>query len=103
MQVLQAWKTYVAKCTGQLSLLSYLMMLAGTLARIYTSIQETGDTMVVLIYVTAAACNTLLVAQLVYYPTEPSGVSGASERAGGEGGKGAGNGAEKRKKPLKAD
>ena len=48
-------------------MITVYMLLFGSTARIFTSIQETGDTMVVLTYVVAAICNAIVAAQFVYY------------------------------------
>ncbi|XP_074658129.1 mannose-P-dolichol utilization defect 1 protein-like isoform X2 [Tubulanus polymorphus] len=53
--------------TGQLSAITLLLLFAGSLARIFTSIQETGDNLIIVTYVVASVCNGLLVLQLVYY------------------------------------
>ncbi|XP_061525021.1 LOW QUALITY PROTEIN: mannose-P-dolichol utilization defect 1 protein-like [Phycodurus eques] len=53
--------------TGQLSALTVAILFAGSLARIFTSVQETGDTLLVVTYVVSVACNGLIVAQVLYY------------------------------------
>ncbi|KAJ1519924.1 hypothetical protein ONE63_004161 [Megalurothrips usitatus] len=53
--------------TGQLSAATVLMMLAGSLARIFTLQQETGDELLVLVYIVAATLNGITAAQLAYY------------------------------------
>ncbi len=53
--------------TGQLSAVSVWLMTAGSLARIFTSIQETGDQLIILNYVASSAVNLILTLQLFYY------------------------------------
>ncbi|XP_061664783.1 mannose-P-dolichol utilization defect 1 protein-like isoform X2 [Syngnathoides biaculeatus] len=53
--------------TGQLSALTVAILFAGSLARIFTSVQETGDTLLVVTYVVSVACNGLIAAQVLYY------------------------------------
>lgn len=43
------------------------LQLGGTLARIFTSIQETGDQLVILSFVVAAALNGVIFAQMLLY------------------------------------
>lgn len=63
----QAYTNYKNGHTGQLSAITLFMLFFGSLARIFTSIQETGDTMVIITYVASSFANTVLVAQLLYY------------------------------------
>lgn len=63
----QAFTNYKNGHTGQLSAVTLLMLFFGSLARIFTSIQETGDTMSIVTYVASSFANTVLVLQLLYY------------------------------------
>ena len=63
----QALSNYRNGHTGQLSAATLIMLFCGSLARIFTSIQETGDRMVILTYIASTAANGVLVAQLAYY------------------------------------
>ncbi|GAB0201193.1 mannose-P-dolichol utilization defect 1 protein [Grus japonensis] len=58
--------------TGQLSGVTTGLLLGGALARVFTSIQETGDALLALTFAASAACNGLLLAQLLYYGGGPS-------------------------------
>lgn len=66
-RLLQAATNYRQGHTGQLSALTAFLLLGGALARIFTSLQETGDSLLVLTFAASAACNALLVGQLLYY------------------------------------
>lgn len=66
-KLLQAWTNYQNGHTGQLAAVTLIMLLAGSAARIFTSIQETGDLISVLTYVASTIVNAVLVVQLVYY------------------------------------
>jgi len=66
-KLLQAFKNYSNSHTGQLSAITTVLLLLGSTARIFTSIQETGDNLVVLIFVAATFANLVLFAQLVFY------------------------------------
>lgn len=63
----QAYTNFNNGHTGQLSAVTLFMLFFGSLARIFTSIQETGDFMVIVTYVASTFANTVLVAQLLYY------------------------------------
>jgi len=66
-KLLQAWTNYQNGHTGQLAAATLIMLFAGSMARIFTSIQETGDAVAILTYVASTAANAVLVIQLVYY------------------------------------
>jgi mannose-P-dolichol utilization defect protein 1 len=68
----QAYINYSNSSTGQLSAVTCFMLLAGSLARIFTSQQETGDTMMIVIYCASSFANTIIVAQLLYYWNKPA-------------------------------
>ncbi|KAK6466585.1 mannose-P-dolichol utilization defect 1 protein [Huso huso] len=53
--------------TGQLSAITVFLLFAGSLARIFTSVQETGDPLMALTYVVSSCCNGIIAAQLLYY------------------------------------
>lgn len=63
----QAFTNYKNGGTGQLSAVTCFMLFAGSLARIFTSIQETGDQMMVITYGCSSFANAVIVAQLLYY------------------------------------
>ncbi|XP_056431857.1 mannose-P-dolichol utilization defect 1 protein-like [Gadus chalcogrammus] len=66
-RLLQAATNYRNGHTGQLSAISVFLLFAGSLARIFTSIQETGDNLMALTYVISSTCNGILALQLIYY------------------------------------
>lgn len=63
----QAYTNYKNGGTGQLSAVTCTMLLFGSLARIFTSHQETGDTMMIVTYMISTFANAVIVFQLVYY------------------------------------
>ncbi len=67
LQLIQAAENYRNGSTGQLSLVTVLLLFLGALARIFTSYQETRDVMMVLTYVTSAFFNGIILSQLFYY------------------------------------
>lgn len=66
-RLIQAVTNYRNGHTGQLSAISVFLLFAGSLARIFTSIQETGDSLMALTYVISSSCNGLIAAQVLYY------------------------------------
>lgn len=70
-KMIQAVTNYRQKSTGQLSAVTCIMLFAGSLARIFTSYQETGDFMMILTYCVSSAANAMILAQLIYYWNSP--------------------------------
>nr|XP_028558914.1 mannose-P-dolichol utilization defect 1 protein [Podarcis muralis] len=70
-RLLQAATNYRNGHTGQLSAVTAFLLFAGSLARIFTSIQETGDPLMALTYVVASSCNSIITGQLIYYWNVP--------------------------------
>ncbi|KAL6261791.1 hypothetical protein P5V15_006879 [Pogonomyrmex californicus] len=64
---IQAYTNYVNGSTGQLSAATCFMLFFGSLARIFTSIQETGDATMITMYMCSTLANGIIVAQLLYY------------------------------------
>ncbi|VDD80716.1 unnamed protein product [Mesocestoides corti] len=68
---LQIFANFRNGSTGQLSAISVWLMTVGSLARIFTSVQETGDMLVVLNFVASSLVNLVLSFQIVYYWRSP--------------------------------
>ncbi|XP_024144570.1 mannose-P-dolichol utilization defect 1b [Oryzias melastigma] len=66
-RLIQAATNFQNGHTGQLSAISVFLLFAGSLARIFTSIQETGDTLMALTYVISSACNGIIAMQVLFY------------------------------------
>ncbi|XP_024946436.1 mannose-P-dolichol utilization defect 1 protein homolog isoform X2 [Cephus cinctus] len=66
-KLMQAYTNYSNGSTGQLSAATCFMLFFGSLARIFTSIQETGDTIIIVTYIVATSANALIASQLIYY------------------------------------
>lgn len=67
-KLIQAISNFRQGHTGQLSAITVFLLTAGSLARIFTSIQETaGDPVVVATYVASSFVNVLLTFQVIYY------------------------------------
>lgn len=63
----QAFTNYSNGSTGQLSAITCFMLFFGSLARIFTSVQETGDSIIILTYCVSTLTNGIIVLQLLYY------------------------------------
>ncbi|KAF6215053.1 hypothetical protein GE061_009802 [Apolygus lucorum] len=63
----QAYTNYKNKGTGQLSAATCSLLLFGSTARVFTSIQETGDFIVILTYALATISNAMIVSQFIMY------------------------------------
>lgn len=63
-QALTNWRN---GSTGQLSAVTCFMLFFGSLARIFTSWQETGDLMLIITYVMSTSANAVIVSQLLWY------------------------------------
>lgn len=57
---IQAYTNFKNKSTGQLSAATCFMLFAGSIARIFTSIQETGDFMMILTYCVSTTANAVI-------------------------------------------
>ncbi|GAB0094427.1 Mannose-P-dolichol utilization defect 1 protein homolog [Sergentomyia squamirostris] len=66
-KMIQAFTNYKNKSTGQLSAATCFMLFFGSMARIFTSYQETKDPMMILTYCVATLANGIIVFQLMYY------------------------------------
>ncbi|XP_045426074.1 mannose-P-dolichol utilization defect 1 protein [Lemur catta] len=66
-RLLQAATNYRNGHTGQLSAITVFLLFGGSLARIFTSIQETGDLLLAGTFVVSSLCNGLIAAQLLFY------------------------------------
>lgn len=66
-KLIQAYTNYSNGGTGQLSAATCFMLFFGSLARIFTSIQETGDSAMIIMYVCSTLANGIIVTQLLYY------------------------------------
>lgn len=69
-KLLQALANYRNGSTGQLSAITVGLIFGGSVIRIFTSIQETGDQLVVITYMCSATCNAILVGQMIYYASK---------------------------------
>lgn len=66
-RVPQIYKNFRAQSTGQLSVVTALMNLAGSSARVFTTLQEMNDTVMFIGTITGVVLNGAIVAQIVLY------------------------------------
>ncbi|VDP71648.1 unnamed protein product [Echinostoma caproni] len=71
IQLLQIHANWRHGSTGQLSAITVLMFALGSTARIFTSIQETGDNLIIITFLLSTLCNYTLLAQIIYYWNSP--------------------------------
>ncbi|EZA56222.1 hypothetical protein DMN91_009763 [Ooceraea biroi] len=64
---MQAHTNYSNGSTGQLSAATCFLLFFGSLARIFTSIQETGDSTMIIMFMCSSLANGVIVMQLLYY------------------------------------
>ncbi|XP_043246712.1 mannose-P-dolichol utilization defect 1 protein homolog [Amphibalanus amphitrite] len=78
-KLIQVVTNYRAGSTGQLSAITVMLLFLGSLARIFTSVQETGDTTLIVTFIATSFVNGLLAAQVVYYwNAQPAGAKPAA-------------------------
>lgn len=53
--------------TGQLSAITCFLLALGAIARIFTSIQETGDQLIILTYIISSTVNSIIALQVLWY------------------------------------
>nr|CAD7442974.1 unnamed protein product [Timema bartmani] len=68
----QASSNYRNSSTGQLSAVTVALHFLGALARIFTSVQETGDTAIIVTNVVATVVSFIIVLQMWYYWDYPA-------------------------------
>ncbi|XP_069806266.1 mannose-P-dolichol utilization defect 1 protein [Dendropsophus ebraccatus] len=66
-RLIQAVTNYRNGHTGQLSAVTVTLLFLGSLARIFTSVQEIGDPLMALTFIVSSTCNGLIFAQVLYY------------------------------------
>lgn len=64
---LQVWANFSNGHTGQLSFITIALLSGGSLARVFTSVQETGDVLVIAQFLIACSLNFLILGQMVWY------------------------------------
>lgn len=66
-KLVQVWANAKQGHTGQLSAITIFLLTLGSIARVFTSIQETGDPVVICTYICSSAVNIMLAGQVVFY------------------------------------
>lgn len=78
-------------------------MFGGSAGRVFTSVQETGDMLLVAIYVLATSCNAILLSQILYYWPRASGPDAAAKTPAGDARASADAAIAAKRKPVKRD
>lgn len=63
----QIYLNFKSKSTGQLSIITYGCNFAGSMARVFTTITDLSDPIILTSYVLSAFLNFVIAAQIVYY------------------------------------
>mmetsp|Transcript_1426 Transcript_1426/g.2027 ORF Transcript_1426/g.2027 Transcript_1426/m.2027 type:complete len:227 (+) Transcript_1426:174-854(+) len=63
----QIWASFSASSTGQLSLVSSILLLAGTAVRVLTTVQEGGTYNMIVKIAISFSLNFVILAQILYY------------------------------------
>ncbi|KAH6575787.1 hypothetical protein BASA50_000730 [Batrachochytrium salamandrivorans] len=66
-KVPQIWQNYKAGSTGQLSIVTVFLQFAGTIARVFTTLQEGLDSAILFSFISAALLNAILLLQFAFY------------------------------------
>ncbi|KAI9843969.1 MAG: hypothetical protein M1837_006010 [Sclerophora amabilis] len=91
----QIWTVWSEGGTGQLSAFAVFNYLAGSLSRIFTTLQEVDDPLILYGFVAGFALNAVLAAQMIYYWNSTSSTTRSSAKKG--------KGAQKEKAVMPAD
>lgn len=71
-RVPQIWENYTSKSTGELSFLTCFMNVAGSVARVFTSIQENAPTSMIMGSVLSVLTNGTILSQILLYRKAPT-------------------------------
>mmetsp|Transcript_17301 Transcript_17301/g.35936 ORF Transcript_17301/g.35936 Transcript_17301/m.35936 type:complete len:252 (-) Transcript_17301:1522-2277(-) len=75
----QIWKNYQDRSTGQLSIVTCTGIWLGSLARIFTTLQNVPSMNILVGYVVSSTCNMILVWQILLYRTKPTAIDRSKE------------------------
>lgn len=64
---MQIWANFSNGHTGQLSAITTFLLALGAVARIFTSIQETGDQTIIMTYIVSSTVNWIIALQVLWY------------------------------------
>lgn len=85
--MVQAVSNYKNGSTGQLSVVTVCLLFFGSASRIFTSIQDTGDQVMIIQYCVATLANFILLAQIYVYWDAPVAKKGGRKKDHHSGGK----------------
>jgi mannose-P-dolichol utilization defect protein 1 len=66
-QISQVYTTFANKTTGQLSVITSYLNWSGTAARIFTTLQETQDPIILIMYISSFIVNSIIMLQFGIY------------------------------------
>ncbi|XP_063588331.1 mannose-P-dolichol utilization defect 1 protein homolog [Penaeus indicus] len=79
-KMVQAVSNYKNGSTGQLSVVTVCLLFFGSASRIFTSIQDTGDQVMIIQYCVATLANFILLAQIYIYWDVPAAKKGGRKK-----------------------
>jgi len=79
----QIWAIWSQGGTGQLSAFAVFNFLAGSLSRIFTTLQEVDDPLILYGFIAGFTLNAILAAQMVYYWNAPASKSAPAMKVKG--------------------
>lgn len=82
-QLSQVYTTFVNRTTGQLSLITSYLNWSGTAARIFTTMQETQDPIMLSMFITSFVLNSIIMVQFVMYWNTASNVAASTKKRSG--------------------
>lgn len=77
----QIWSIFRARSTGQLSAITVFLQFAGSAARVFTTIQELDDRVLLIGNAVASLLNAVIVLQMAYYWKKSSRARGGKKTA----------------------
>ncbi|KAI9846120.1 MAG: hypothetical protein M1838_001402 [Thelocarpon superellum] len=83
----QIWTVWRAGSTGQLSAFAVFNYLVGSLTRIFTTLQEVDDKLILYGFIAGFVLNAVLAVQMIYYWNSPSPSPAATSSRGKSSGK----------------
>lgn len=69
-QLLQIRRSYIDGSTGQLSQMSMALQFSTTVARTFTSMVDTGESVIIMNFAVAAIFNAVILGQIMYYKSK---------------------------------
>lgn len=66
-RISQIWNSFKTKSTGSLSMFTFILSFLGNVARVFTTVTESFDILILLMYLYAAFLNLVIIVQIYLY------------------------------------